>query len=67
MGAKPLNLCEAVERGQLGYGQNVSLKKYGQHDDIERRTLSQTRIDLDIVVRHLSQQNSLLFHRALAH
>ena len=62
-----VDLAEAVEGGQLDDRLDLALEEHRQHDDVERRRLAQAGGDLDVVGRHVGEQDALLLQGALAH
>ena len=61
-----VNLAEPMERRQLNRRLDLAFEHHRQHHNIERRRLAQARADLDVIGRHLGEQNALLLQRALA-
>ena len=60
-----MDRAEGVERRQLDYGLDLALEQNRQHDDVQRRRLAQAGADVDVVVRHVRQQDALFLERAL--
>src|SRR5581483_10475627 len=58
--------AERLERRQLDHSEHGPLEENRQHDDVQGRRLTQSRVDLDVVRRHLREQDPLLLQRALA-
>ena len=58
--------AERRKRCQLKHRAHRSLEEDRQHDDVQRRRLAQTRVDLDVIRRHLREQDPLLLKRTLA-
>ena len=63
---RQVDLAEAVERGQLDHRLHLAFEQHRQHDDAQRRRFAQARADLDVIRRHVGEQNALLLERALA-
>ena len=61
-----VDVAEAVERGQLDDRLDLALEQHRQDDDVERRGLAEAGADLDVVARHVGEQDALLLERALA-
>ena len=61
-----MDLAEAVERSELDYRFHFFFEQHRQHDDVQRRRFTKSRVDVDIVVRNIGQKNSLLLQDALS-
>ena len=61
-----MDRTERLEAGKLGDRAHLALEQNGQHQDVERRGLAESRVDLNVVGRHARQQDRLLLQRALA-
>ena len=51
------------KRGQLDHRLDLALEQRRQDDDVQRRGLAQARADLDVVLRHVGQQDARLLVR----
>jgi hypothetical protein len=61
-----MDLTERVERPKLDHGLHRSLEEDRQHDDVSRRCGAEAGRHLDVVVRHVGEQNRLLLECGLA-
>ena len=64
---RQVDVAEPVEGGQLDDGFDLAFEQHRQHDDAQRRRLAQPGADLDVIRRHVGEQDALLLQRALAH
>ena len=64
---RQVDVAELVERGQLDHRLDLAFEQHRQHHDAERRRFAQAGADLDVIVRHVGDQDALLLQRALAH
>ncbi len=60
-----MGLAEPAERGQLDDGVDVAFEQSRQHDDVQRRGLAQPGTDLDVVRRHVGEQDTRFLIGAL--
>ena len=61
-----LVVAPVAERGQLDDRVDLALEEHRQDDEVERRRLAQAGADLDVVLRHIGEQDLRLLERALA-
>src|SRR5256886_854806 len=57
--------AERLERRQFDDGAHLALEEDRQHDDVGGYRLTQRRVDLDVVLRNVLEDDSLLLERAL--
>ncbi|MDF2698109.1 MAG: hypothetical protein K0S65_6492, partial [Labilithrix sp.] len=58
--------AERLEARELDDGTHLVLEENRDDDDVERRRLAEPRADLDVVARHLREQDALLLERRLS-
>ena len=58
--------AERFERRQLDDSAHVAFEKDRQDDDVRGHRLPESRVDLDVVLRHIPDDDPLLFQGALA-
>ena len=63
---REVDLAEPLERRELDDGLDLALEQDRQHDDVHRRRLAEARGDLDVIGRHVREQDALLLERRLA-
>ena len=61
-----MDLAERLERRELDDRFDFTFEQDRQHDDVARWRFTQSGSDLDVVVRHVGQQDRFLLQRRLA-
>ncbi len=63
---RQLDLRETIERGELDDRFDVTLEQHRQHDDVERSGFAEARGNLNVVARHVHEDDRLALERALS-
>ena len=61
-----MDVAEAVERRQLDHRLDLSFEQNRQDDDVQRRRFAQTGVDVDVIGRHVGEQDALFLEGALS-